>query len=58
MIENKGVGQAVLKVERVCALLDPRRKSLNGLHLVDGSAALRNRTEADLNALIEEFSEE
>ena len=37
---DKGVGQALLKVERVCALLDPRRKSLDKQQLMIGSATL------------------
>ena len=29
VMAGKGLGKATLKVERVCALLDPRRKSLD-----------------------------
>ena len=58
MMEEKGAGKASLKVERVCALLDPRRKSLDEDQFVNGSAALRTRAEADLNAVIAEFAEE
>ena len=28
VMEDKGVGKASLKVKRLCALLDPRRKTL------------------------------
>ena len=28
VVEDKGVGKTSLKVERLCALLDPRRKTL------------------------------
>ena len=46
------------KVERVCALLDPRRKSLDKSQIMNGSAALRTRAEEDLKALIEMFADE
>ena len=46
------------KVERVCALLDPRRKSLDKSQIMNGSAALRTRAEEDLKALIETFEDE
>ena len=46
------------KVERVCALLDPRRKSLDKSQIMNGSAALRTRAEEDLKALIEKFADE
>ena len=58
VMADKGVGQALLKVERVCALLDPRRKSLDKQQLVNGSATLRSITEGDLQELIQEFEEE
>ena len=45
-------------VERVCALLDPRRKSLDKSQIMNGSAALRTRAEEDLKALIETFADE
>ena len=49
---------ATLKVERVCALLDPRRKSLDNSQIVNDSASLRTRAEEDLKALIETFADE
>ena len=57
VMEDKGVGKASLKVERLCALLDPRWKSLGDDQLVNGSAALRVCAEVDLNALIAEFED-
>ena len=58
VMAEKGLGKATLKVERVCALLDPRRKSLdNSQKIVNGSAALRPRAEEDLKALIETFAD-
>jgi len=58
VMAEKGLGKATLKVERVCALLDPRRKSLDNSQIVNGSAALRTRAEEDLKALIETFADE
>ena len=46
MAEN-GLEKATLKVARVCALLDPRPKSLDSSHVVNGAAALRTRAEED-----------
>ena len=43
VMEDKGVGKSSLKVERLCTLLDPRRKALDADQLVNGSAALRTR---------------
>ena len=31
VMEDKGVGKASLKVERLCALLDPRRKAFGAI---------------------------
>ena len=42
------MGKASLKVGRLCALLDPRRKTLGADQLVNDSAALRTRAEEDL----------
>ena len=47
VMEDKGVGKASLKVERLCALLDPRRKALGADQLVNGSAVLSTRAEED-----------
>ena len=49
----EGLGNATLKLERVCALLDPWRKSLDNSQIVNGSATLMTRAEEDLKALIE-----
>ena len=45
-----------LKVERLCALLDPRRKALGADELVYDSAVLRTSAEEDLKAVIAEFA--
>ena len=57
VMEDKGVGKAPLKVGRLFALLDPRRKALGADQLVNGSAALKTRAEEDLKGLIAEFSD-
>ena len=55
---EKGLKKATLKVERVSALLDPRRKSLDDDQFVNGSASLRTCAEEDLKVLIETFADE
>ena len=55
VMAEKGLRKATLKVERVCALLDPWRKSLDNSQIVNGSATLMTRAEEDLKALIETF---
>ena len=56
MMEDKGVGKASLKVERLCMLLDPRRKAPGADQPVNGFAALRTRAEEDLDGVIAEFA--
>ena len=58
VMAEKGLEKATLKVESVCTLLDPRRKSLDNNQIVNGSAALRTRAEEDLKAFIETFADE
>ena len=53
VMAEKGLGKTTLKVERVCALLDPWRKSLDNSQIVNGSSTLMTRAEEDLKALIE-----
>ncbi|CAN0082021.1 unnamed protein product [Ascophyllum nodosum] len=55
-MEDTGGGKASPKVERLCALLDPRRKALGADQLVNGSAALRTRAKEDLKGLIVDFA--
>ena len=57
VMANKGVGKASLKVERLGALLDPRRKALGAAQLVNDPAALRTRAEEDLTGVIAEFAD-
>ena len=57
VMEDKGVGKASLKVERLYALLDPRRKALGADQLVNGSAALRTSAEEDLKGVFAEFAD-
>lgn len=58
VMEDKGVGKALQRVERLSVLMDPRRKTLDATHLRNGSATLRNRAEADLKAFIGKFTAE
>ena len=46
-----------LKVERLCALLDLRRKALDADQLVNASAPFRTRAEEDLKGVIAEFAD-
>ena len=57
VMEDKGIGKASLKVERLCTLLDPRRKVLGADQLANGSAALRTRAQEDLKGVIAEFAD-
>ena len=57
VMEDKGVGKASLKMERLCALLDPRRKALGADQLVNGSEALRTRAKEDLKGVIAKFAD-
>ena len=57
VMEDKDAGKVSLKVERLCALLNPRQKALGADQLVNGSAALRTRVEEDLKVLIAEFAD-
>ena len=57
VMEDKGAGKASLEVERLCALLDPRRKMLGTDQLVNNSSALRTRAEEDLKGVIAEFAD-
>ena len=50
------MGKALLKVERLCALMDPRRKMFDAVQLANGSAALRTSAEADLIAVNAEYA--
>ena len=57
VMEDKGVGKASLKVERLCALLEQRRKALGAGQIVNGSAALTTRAEEDLKGVIADFAD-
>ena len=57
VMEDKGVGKASLKVERLCTLLDPRRKALGADQFVNGSTTLRTRADEDLKGVIAEFAD-
>ena len=59
MMEDRGMGKVSLKVERLSALLDPRRKALGADQLVNGSAALwtRGRRRGLEGKVIAEFAD-
>ena len=57
VMEDKGVEKASLKVERLCALLDLRRKALGADQLVNGSAALRTHADEESKGVIAEFAD-
>ena len=57
VMEDTGLGKALQKVERLCALLDPRRKTLGADQLVNGSVALRMRAEQDLQQVVDSFED-
>ena len=57
VMEGRGVEKASLKVERLCTLLDPRRKALGADQLVTGSVALRTRAEEYLKRVIAEVAD-
>lgn len=51
LLESKEQGKANMKVERLCALLDPRRKTCSAAHLVNGGPAVRICAEAKLKSV-------
>lgn len=54
-LESKELGQANTKAERICALLDPRRKSCSAAHLVNGGPAVQAAAETDLHEIANSF---
>lgn len=57
VLEEKGVGKALQRVERMSVLLDPRRKGCDADQVGNGSEALRAQAEADLKAFIGHFEQ-
>ena len=55
VMEEKRVGMAKQNMERLSALLDPRRKLLDDEQLENGFLALRRKAEEDLKAVIAQF---
>ncbi|CAB1100363.1 unnamed protein product [Ectocarpus sp. CCAP 1310/34] len=55
VMREKGVGSAQVAVERLAAVMDPRRKLLDSDQLENGSADLRKKAEDDLKAVIAKF---
>ena len=54
-LESKGLGEASMPLERICALLDPRRKDCSEEHLLNGSAALKADAIADVKNVAKTF---
>ena len=54
-LESKGRGEASMPLERICALLDPRRKDCSEEHLHNGSAALKADAIADVKNVAKTF---
>lgn len=53
----KGLGGANKTGERICELLDPRRKSCSAVHIVNGSIQVKANAKSDLNAVADIFVE-
>ena len=56
-MEKKELGAARMPLERICALLDPRRKDCSDEHLVNGSADLKASAIADVKSVAKTFAE-
>ena len=57
-LEKKVLGMAmVLPVERICALLDPRRKDCSAEHLVNGNVHLKTSAIDDVKNVAKSFVE-
>ena len=54
-LESKGLGEASMPLERICALLDPRRKDCSEEHLLNGSADLKADAIADVKNVAKTF---
>ena len=54
-LESKGLGEASMPLERICALLDPRRKDCSEEHLLNGSAALKADAISDVKNVAKTF---
>ena len=56
-LEKKGLEEASMPLEGICALLDPRGKDRSEEHLINGSAALKASDIADLKNVAKTFLE-
>ena len=56
-LEKKELGMARVPVERICALLDPRRKDCSAEHLVNGNVHQKNSSVDDLKNVAKTFVE-
>ena len=58
MLDKKKLDQATMPLERICALLDPRRKECLADHLVNGNSNLKSSAIDDVNSIARTFVEE
>ena len=56
-LKNKELGRARVPVERICALLDPRRKDCSAQHLVNGNVHLKTSDIDDVKNVAKTFVE-
>lgn len=56
-MENKELGEATMPLERICALLDPRRKECSYQHLMNGSSVLKDAAIDDVKCVVRTFAE-
>lgn len=56
-LEKKELGKARMPVERICALLDPRRKDCSDMHLINGGADLKASAVEDVKNVAKTFVE-
>lgn len=56
-LEKKNLGRAMEPLERICVLLDPRRKDCSARQLINGSSSLRDRAVGDIKDFAKTFVE-
>ena len=57
-LDKKKLGQAIMPLERICALLDPRRKECSADHLVNGNSNTKFSALDDVNSIARTFVRE
>lgn len=56
-IAKKGLGEASMRLERICALLDPRRKECSLEHLINGTEEVKADAIDDVKSVAKTFAE-